>query len=55
MIISRMFGVKSNLREMDEFLKANIILRTIRIEKSGKIKKSMPFPALKFAEIACQS
>ncbi len=55
MIISRMFGVKSNLSETDEFLKANIIPRTIRIEKSGRIKESMPFPAFKFTEIACQS
>lgn len=55
MIISRMFDVKGNLSETDEFLKANIIPRTIRIEKSGRIKESMPFPAFKFTEIVQQS
>lgn len=55
LIISRMFGVKSNLSEMDEFLKANIIPKTLRIDKSGRIKESMPFPAFKFTEIAYPS
>lgn len=55
MIISRMFDIKGNLSETDEFLKANIIPRTIRIEKSGRIKESMPFPAFKFTEIVQQS
>lgn len=55
LIISRMFGVKSNLSETDEFLKANIIPKTLRIDKSGRIKESMTFPAFKFTEIACLS
>lgn len=44
MIIARMFNVKSRLRDTDEFQKANIIPRTVRVEENGHIKESMPFP-----------
>ena len=53
-LISRMFGVKGNLSETDEFLKANIVPRTIRVEENGRIKESMPFPAFKFTDILKQ-
>lgn len=51
MLVSRMFGVKSKLAETDEFQKANIIPKTIRIEKNGRIKESISFPYFKFSEI----
>ena len=51
MIIARMFNVKTKLRNTDEFQKANIIPRTIRVEENGKIKESMPFPYFNFEEI----
>lgn len=54
MLISRMFGVKGNLSDTEEFLKANIVPRTIRIEENGRIKESMPFPAFKFEDIIRQ-
>lgn len=38
----RMLGIKSNNAE--EFIKANIVVKTIRVEKNGKIKYSMSFP-----------
>lgn len=44
MLIARMFNVKTRLRDTDEFQKANIIPRTIRVEENGHIKESMPFP-----------
>lgn len=50
-IISRMFNVKSKLRDTEEFQKANIIPRTIRIEEKGKIIESMPYPYFKYKEI----
>ena len=50
-IVSRMFNVKGRLADTEEFQKANIIPRTIRIEESGKIKESLPFPAFKFTDI----
>lgn len=51
-IINRMFGVKGSLNETEEFLKAQIVPRTIRIEENGKIKESMPFPAFNYCELA---
>ena len=50
-IVSRMFNVNGRLADTDEFQKANIIPRTIRIEENGKIKESLPFPAFKFTDI----
>ena len=50
-IASRMFNVKSNLSETDEFLKANINARSIRVEQNGRIKESFPFPTFKYTEI----
>ena len=51
MIISRMFNVKSKLKETEEFQKANIIPKTIRVEENGKIKESMSFPSFSFEKI----
>lgn len=45
----RILGIKSNNAE--EFVKANIVVKTIRIEKSGTIKESMSFPAFQFKEL----
>lgn len=50
-LINRMFHVKTNLRNTDEFLKANIIPKTIRVEENGNIKESMSFPYFRFDEI----
>ncbi len=54
MLISRMFLVKSKLADTEEFQKANIIPKTIRIEKNGKMKESISFPAFKFTDIVKQ-
>ena len=45
----RMLGIKSNKAE--EFRKANITVKIIRIEKNGKIRENMAFPPFKYAEI----
>ena len=55
MIICKMFNINSDLRNTDEFLKANIIPKTIRVEEDGRIKESMSFPAFKFKDIVTQS
>ena len=44
----KMLGIKSNKSE--EFEKANIKVKTIRIEKRGNIKESMSFPTINFKE-----
>lgn len=51
MLINRMFNVKSELDKTDEFQKANIVPKTIRIEENGRIKESISFPYFKFNEI----
>lgn len=43
-LIARMFNVTSRLRDTDEFQKANIVPRTVRVEENGHIKESLPFP-----------
>lgn len=45
----RMLGVKSNRAE--EFEKANIVVKVIRLEDDGKIKESLSFPAFKIQEL----
>ena len=41
----------SNPEDLDEFRKANIKIKTIRITKGGKMKESMSFPTFKFKEL----
>lgn len=48
-IAYRILGIKGNHAE--EFEKANIVLKTIRISKNNKIKESMSFPTFKFIEL----
>ena len=49
LIAYRILGIKGNRAE--EFEKANIVVKTIRIEKNDKIKESMSFPVFKFKEL----
>ena len=54
-LISRMFNVKSKLSDTEEFQKANITPKTIRIEENGRIKESISFPAFKYTELIKQN
>ena len=45
----RMLGITSNCAE--EFVKAGIVVKTIRIEKTNKIRQNMSFPSFKFQEL----
>ncbi len=49
MLAYRILGIRSNHAE--EFVKANVVVKTIRIGKNNKIKESMSFPAFKFKEL----
>lgn len=51
LIINKILGIKKDIKEIDEFKKAGILPKTIRIESNGKIKESMSFPTFKFKEI----
>lgn len=49
MLAYRILGIKGNHAE--EFEKANITVKTIRIGKNDKIKESMSFPTFRFKEL----
>ena len=49
MLAYRMLGIKGNHAE--EFEKANVVVKTIRIGKNGKIKENMSFPTFRFKEL----
>ena len=49
MLAYRMLGIKGNHAE--EFEKANVVVKVIRIGKNDKIKESMSFPNFKFKEL----
>jgi DNA mismatch repair protein MutH len=50
-ILARIFGIQGRITATDEFKKANITPKTIRIQKNGRIKESMSFPTFQFTEI----
>ncbi len=45
----RMLGIKSNRAE--EFRKANVTVKVIRLEENGKMRESMSFPPFKYKEL----
>lgn len=49
MLAFRMLGIKGNHAE--EFEKASVVVKSVRIGKNDKIKESMSFPAFRFKEI----
>lgn len=53
-IINKMFNIKGNLRNTDEFMKANIVPRTLRVESNGRIIESMPFPCFEYKRIVTE-
>lgn len=46
----RLLGVKGN--QCEEFEKAGIVIKTIRIQKNGMIRENMSFPPIKYQELA---
>lgn len=54
-IIARLLGVHGRLSSTDEFIKANIVPKTIRLEENGKLIESMSFPAFKYEKIVEES
>lgn len=53
MLAYRILGIKGNRAE--EFEKANIVIKTIRVGSNGKIKESMSFPTFKFKELVLEN
>ena len=48
----RMLGIKGNHAE--EFEKANIVVKAIRLEENGKMRESMSFPPFRFCDLVSQ-
>lgn len=53
MLAFRMLGIKGN--QAEEFVKANIVVKSIRIKENGTIKESMSFPTFRFKELVRQT
>lgn len=51
LLVSKMLGVKGKVSKTAEFQNADITPKTIRVQKSGKVKESMSFPNFKFTEL----
>ncbi len=51
-LLSRMLGIQGKLAYTEEFQKAGIVPKTIRVRKNGKIKENMSFPAFNFIELS---
>lgn len=49
MIVMRMLGIKTN--QAEEFIKAGIIVKTIRVEENNSIREHMSFPTFEIAEL----
>lgn len=50
-LLARMLHVKGRIAHTEEFRKAGIVPKTIRVQRNGKIKESMSFPAFNFMEL----
>lgn len=47
-----MLGISGNIAHTEEFQKANIIPKTIRVQRNGMIKESMSFPTFDFIKLS---
>lgn len=52
LLVNRMLGVQTD--QAEEFAKADIKIKTIRVQKNGKPKESMSFPKIKIKEFVKQ-
>jgi DNA mismatch repair protein MutH len=51
LLLSRMLGLKGKVSKSEEFLKANIVPKTVRVEEDGRVIESMSFPTFEFSQI----
>ena len=50
--VAYMLGISGKVNNADEFKKANITLKTIRLENDGTIIENMSFPAFSYLDVA---
>ena len=51
-LLAKMLGISGNIAHTEEFQKANIVPKTIRVQRGGLIKESMSFPTFDFIELS---
>lgn len=51
-LLAHMLDVKGKIAYTEEFQKASIVPKTIRVQKNGKIKESMSFPTFDFIKLS---
>lgn len=51
-LLAKMLGIKGKIAYTDEFQKACIVPKTIRVQQGGKIKESMSFPTFDFIKLS---
>lgn len=54
LLLAKMLGVEGKITATDEFQKANIVPKTVRINVDGSITESMSFPAFDFKKVAAE-
>lgn len=52
LILARMLGVEGKVTQTEEFRKAGIIPKTIRVQQNGRIRESMSFPTFDFIQLS---
>lgn len=52
LLLAKMLGINGKISNSEEFKKAGIIPKTIRIQQNGTIKESMSFPKFDFIELS---
>ena len=52
LILARILGLKGKITSTEEFKKANIVPKTIRVNTDGSITESMSFPTFDFIELS---
>lgn len=50
-VVAAILGIKGNINQSEEFQKASITSKTIRLERNGSIKESMSFPSINFKDL----
>lgn len=51
-LLSKMLGIQGKIAYTEEFQKAGIVPKTIRVRKNGTIKENMSFPTFNFIELS---
>ncbi len=52
LLVAKMLGVSGRISRTDEFIKANVILKTICVQNNGRVKESMSFPPIDFVKLS---